>query len=324
VISVLVVNHSRRELLNKCLASIREATKGLDSEIIVVDNASQDGSQELVRTSYPEARLIPLTHNEGFAPAVSRAARLARGQWLLIVNNDATVEPGCLRLLEQAGESASDIGIATAQVRFAQARDTINTAGLEIDTLGIAYDRLAGRPVADEQCQRPIEVFGASGCVSAYRIQMLSEIGGFDESFFAFMEDADVSWRARMNGWRCVYEPRAIAHHEGSATAGQGSRMKYVLVGRNRMRLIAKNATTAQLLRWGWAMLIYDLAYVIFVAATEGTLAPAYGRIQGLAEWNQFRARGRNTRKPVELAGSSGWRSALRMRAAYRRTGTRR
>ena len=91
---------------------------------------------------------------------------------------------------------------------------------------------------------------------------MLDAIGGFDASFFAFGEDADVAWRARMAGWSALYAPASVAYHHGSATAGEASPAKYFLVGRNRMRLLAKNAPAGQLARWGWAMALYDLAYV--------------------------------------------------------------
>jgi GT2 family glycosyltransferase len=151
-------------------------------------------------------------------------------------------------------------------------------------------------------------------------MSMLKEIGGFDPRFFAFMEDADVSWRARMAGWRCLYEPRAIAYHHGSATAGEGSARKYELVGRSRVRLIAKNASRSQLLRWGWAMVLYDLAYVVFVLATDRTLAPARGRLSGLAEWRAWRKSGAPGRREVPMAGGLGWVMALRMRAGYRRS----
>ena len=88
-------------------------------------------------------------------------------------------------------------------------------------------------------------------------------------STVAFGEDADVAWRARTAGWSCVYVPASVAYHHGSATAGEASALKYFLVGRNRMRLLAKNATGGQLVRWGWAMALYDLAYVAFVAVTR-------------------------------------------------------
>lgn len=319
MISVVVVNRDKRELLDECLSSIERATVGQVAEIIVIDNGSVDGSRAMVRDRHQHIRLIELSQNEGFAPAIVRATAATSSEWLLIVNNDAWVEPDALRLLVTAGNSDPRVGSVTAQVRFATSPNRINTAGLEIDNLGIAYDRLAGEPVEPSQSAEPVEVFGASGCVSAYRSSMLRAIGGFDASFFAYLEDADVAWRARMQGWRCLYEPKAVAYHHGSATLGDGSSMKYELVGRNRVRLIAKNATTAQLVCWGWAMVLYDLVYVVFVGLTERTLAPARGRARGLQDWATYRTAGRRGRATTRLCGSAGWLLAFRMRSAYRR-----
>ncbi len=318
MISVLVVNRNKRDLLDECLCSIDAALATTPAEVIVIDNASSDGSAAIVRERCPRAQLVELPENQGFAPAIVRGTILARGDWLALVNNDAQLEPDSLALMLAAGESDPRVGIVTLQVRFASAPDRINTAGLEIDKLGITYDRLAGRPVREGGGAGPIEVFGASACVALYRLDMLRKIGGFDPEFFAYAEDADVSWRARMAGWRCLYEPRAIAYHHGSATLGEGSARKYELVGRNRVRLIAKNATTGQLLRWGWAMALYDLSYVLFVALTERTFAPGRGRIAGLRQWRSARTAGRSGRRPVQLAGAAGWLHALRMRSAYR------
>jgi GT2 family glycosyltransferase len=317
LITALVINRGRRDLLDRCLSSI-EASVGLADpvELIVIDNGSDDGSAAMVRARHPQARLVELAENEGFAPAVVRGTGMASGEWLALINNDAWLEPDALARLEAAGTADARVGTVTAQVRFAGAPDRINTAGLEIDNLGIAYDRAAGQR-AETDGLAPCEVFGASGCVTMYRVAMLAGIGGFDAAFFAFGEDADVSWRARMAGWGCLYEPRALAHHLGSATAGEGSAFKYELVGRNRVRLLAKNATAGQLLRWGWAMLAYDLAYIGFVLMTDRTLAPLRGRLEGLRQWRTVRTAAASGRRPVSLVGHDGWRRALAMRSAY-------
>ena len=161
-------------------------------------------------------------------------------------------------------------------------------------------------------------MFGASACVALYRRAMLDAIGGFDASFFAFGEDADVAWRARAAGWSCLYVPASVAYHHGSATAGEASALKYFLVGRNRMRLLAKNATRGQLARWGWAMALYDVAYVLFVAATDRTLSPLRGRLAGLREWRRYRRAGAAARGPAPLAPPTGALGAWRQRRAYR------
>jgi GT2 family glycosyltransferase len=146
---------------------------------------------------------------------------------------------------------------------------------------------------------------------------MLDDIGGFDESFFAYLEDVDVAWRVRMKGWRCLYMPDAVVFHHHSATLGHGSNRKYYLVGRNRIRLLAKNADTALLRRYGLWMLANDLAYVVFVALTKATLAPLRGRIAGLREWKRYRRAGAENRRAIPLARVSGIRAALRRQRAW-------
>jgi GT2 family glycosyltransferase len=255
--------------------------------------------------------------NRGFAGGAVAGIAEARGEWIALVNNDAFLAPDCLVHMLAAGRGTPRTGSVAPQIRFDGRRDVLNSAGLEVDVLGIGSDRLAGRSVDDPAVRQPVEVFGATACVALYRRAMLDAVGGFDESFFAYQEDADVAWRARMAGWVCRYEPRALAWHHGSATAREATGFKYHLVGRNRVRMIAKNASPGQLRRHAAGMLVYDLAYVAFVAMTDRSLAPLRGRLRGLREWRRYRRAGAPGRRPVALA-RGGWRAALRQRASYR------
>jgi GT2 family glycosyltransferase len=313
-VSAIVVSQNGGPLLDACLSALRAALAplGPDAELIVVDNGSAgiDASG---------ARVLRQERNLGFAGGVVRGLEAAVGEWVLLVNDDAELDPGAVEPLLAAGRAEPRAGSLTGQVRFHARRDVINTAGLVVDRLGVAYDRLAGRPAHDGG---PVEeVFGASACVALSRRAMLDAIGGFDASFFAFGEDADVAWRARMAGWSCLYVPASVAYHHGSATAGEASPAKYFLVGRNRMRLLAKNATTGQLALWGWAIALYDVAYVAFAGATDRTLAPLRGRVAGLREWGRYREAGAPARRPVALAAPTGPLGAWRQRAAYRKGG---
>jgi GT2 family glycosyltransferase len=319
-VSAIVVNHRREDLLSKCLTSLQAALAEVPGggETIVVDNGSTDGSCDRVRREHPEATLIELRENRGFAPAVEEGRRHAGGEWLLLLNNDAEIEPGAAAELLRVGRSADDIGSVAAQLRFARRPPTINSAGLEIDRLGIAYDRLLGAPIGAAG-HEPREVFGASAGAALYSSAMLDQIGGFDTTFFAFVEDADVAWRARMRGWRSMFAPTAIVHHHHSATAQHGSALKHYHVGRNRVRLLAKNADSGLLRRYGPAMVAYDLAYVLAHALIDRTLAPARGRLAGLCEWRRYRRTGADSRRPVELSPVRGLRAARAGRAAYLR-----
>jgi GT2 family glycosyltransferase len=321
LLSVIVVNYRAKELLLECLthldAAIGQLVHGV--EVIVVDNAANGTAARAVNERYPGVIVIEERKNTGFAPAVARALGRAAGQWVALVNNDANVAPNSLVRLLAAGEADPSVGAVAAQVRFASRPDVLNSAGIAVDRLGIAWERLAGQPVSASEASS-CDVFGASGCVALYRRAMIDAVGGFDATFFAYLEDVDLAWRSRANGWRCVYEPGAVAYHQGSATAREGSAFKFQLVGRNRMRLLAKNATAAQLLRYGMPMLVYDLAYVTFAGMTGRTLAPLRGRLAGLREWRVYRRAGARSRRPVPLAPmTAGWRGALGQWRAYRR-----
>ena len=315
-VSIVVVAYRQREELAECLRSCTEAARQVPggAELIVVDNG---GLAHFIRELRLDVRLIEPGENTGFAGGVRRGIEAASGKWVALVNDDARVEHEALARLLAAGERDERIGSVAAQVRFQTDPGIVNSAGVDVDSLGVATERLAGRPITEAQSE--CEVFGASGCFALYRMAMLSQVGGMDERFFAYLEDVDLAWRARAAGWSCVYEPRAIAHHHGSASSGEGSDRKYFLVGRNRVRLLARNATTAQLLRALPGIALYDLAYVLYVAFSDHTLAPLQGRIAGLREWRTLRREAREPRRAVTLsAASKGWLAALRMRRAYR------
>lgn len=318
-VSAVVVNYQQRDLLRSCLESLREALRmiGGGQEIIVVDNGSSDGSGEMVRTEFPEARLIELPENAGFAGGVSVGIQHAKGDWILCVNNDATVAPDSIEQLLRAAESGGDeIGSVAAQMVFADRPGVINSAGIVVDRLGVASDRLLGEPVGASE-QMPVDVFGTSAGAGLYRRTMLEEVP-FDKTFFAYLEDVDVAWRARMRGWRCLYVPTAVVRHHHSMTAVHGSSFKYYWTGRNRVRVLARNATLGQLVWFGPAMLAFDLAYVGFVLIRDRSLVPVRGRIDGLRSWRADRRAAAPYRRSVELPLFLGFRAALR-RAGYRR-----
>src|SRR5436305_1807096 len=137
-----------------------------------------------------------------------------------------------------------------------------------------------------------VDVFGACGGTALVRRRMLDDVGGMDESFFFALDDADLAWRARMRGWRAVYAPGAVVYHHHGATTPHGSDQKYFHVGLNRVRMLAKNAGTVQLKRYGPAIVGYDLAYIAHAAVTDRTLAPLRGSLQGLRACRAYRRPG--------------------------------
>jgi GT2 family glycosyltransferase len=315
LVSAIVVAYAEDEAVARCLRSVELALAEVagETELIVVLNRPVDRSRHAFRDSWI---VVEPGRNLGFTGGVSAGLARARGQWVALVNDDSIVEANAIAELLSAGEASDDVGSVAAQIRFASRVDTINSAGIEVDGLGIAYERLLGEPTT-RSGNEVEDVFGASAGAALYRRIMLEELGGFDESFFAYLEDADLAWRARMQGWRCVYAPRAVVLHHHSVSLGHRSEEKYFLVGRNRIRMLAKNATRGQLLRRWWAMALYDLAYVAFGIVTARSLAPLRGRLSGLQDWSSYRAAGRPYRGSVELASPAGLRRALRRDRAY-------
>jgi GT2 family glycosyltransferase len=317
-LSTIVVAFGKESLLEDCLHSLDTALEAVDgeTELIIVLNRLSPAGWERVSRSLRAPIIVDSGRNLGFAGGVAAGLALARGEWVALVNDDCVAEAGALSELLAAGSKNVDIGSVAARILFA-GTSTINSAGIEIDELGIAYERLVGKQVATSE-PHVVDVFGASAAAGLYRRAMLEAIGGFDESFFAYLEDADLAWRARMNGWRCVYAPRATFVHHHSSTLGHGSRQKHYLVGRNRIRMLAKNAATAHIQRNAIRMALYDLLYVAFIAATRRTLAPLYGRLRGLREWRAYREIGERHREEITLATSRGIREALGRNRAYR------
>ncbi len=317
-VSAIIVNFNQREHLRHCLTSVFHALAQVDgaTEVLLVDNASSDGSAEMVAREFPQVRLQRAQRNVGFATAICQALTNASGTWIFMLNNDATIATDAVRRMLDVGEREATVGSIAALVLFADGGGRINSAGIDVDRVGVAFDRLLGKPAA-AAAGDPSEVFGASAAGALLRRRMLEDIGGFDPRFFLYLEDVDVAWRARTRDWRCVLVPDALVYHHHSVSSGHGSAFKYEHVGRNRIRLLAKNAPTAHLLRYGPLILAYDAAYVLFVAARERSLAPLRGRWAGLREWRLYRGDA-SMRGAEHLSPPRGLRAALSRRSAWR------
>jgi GT2 family glycosyltransferase len=317
-LSVIIVASGNDELLGECVASVGQALLRVDgqAELIVVLNGRAQARERLHRLA-PGLVMVDGAPEHGYAGGVAAGLARAAGEWVALVNDDCTVDADALAELLAAGEHESRVGSVAAQIRFAARPETINSAGIEIDNLGIAYERRLGEPAWNAETG-VVEVFGASATFALYRRAMLDSLGGLDETFFAYLEDADLAWRSRMAGWRCVLAPRAIALHVHSATLGHRSSAKHRLVGRNRVRMLAKNASAGQLRRGLIPMVAYDALYIAFAAVTDRTLTPLAGRLQGLGDWRAYRSAGRPGRREVVLSRSPGLRGALRRNRAYR------
>lgn len=241
-ISVVVVNWNRRDLLRACLNSLARQSHP-SFEVIVVDNGSDDGSQALVKeiaTNYPSSlRLIANTVNCGFCAGNNQGFAESRSELVALLNNDAEADPGWLTELESAIRSAEDIGMAASKILVWEDPRIIDKVGHLIYPDGQNRGRGTGQ-IDRGQFDRIEETLWPDGCAAMYRRAMLDQVGGFDEEFFAYADDAELGLRGRIAGWSCLYAPGAVVRHHRGATLGLGSARRLTLIERNRVLLAVK------------------------------------------------------------------------------------
>jgi GT2 family glycosyltransferase len=307
LITVVIVNWNRKELLRACLASLI-AQQNVIFETIVVDNGSSDGSADTAETEFG-ARVIRNRENRGFCAANNQGIAAARGEYIALLNNDAEAEAGWLAELERACSSGREVGMAASKVLVWEDPRRIDKAGHLMFPDG--QNRGRGSGVIDEgQFDREEEVLWPDGCAAMYRKQMLDEIGGFDEDFFAYGDDAELGLRARIAGWKCVYAPRAVVRHHRGATLGKDSGRRLELIERNRVLLAVK------LFPWSllWLNPVYFALRLIAGAAKAGRGAgdtahfPGVGgklrilRALAAGDWQALRMLPRMLRKRADVA----------------------
>ncbi len=238
-VSVIVANWNRRDLLRACLLSLNQQTFR-DFEVIVVDNGSTDGSIELLREpSFQCVRVIQNTENRGFCAANNQGIDAARGALIALLNNDAEAEPHWLERLVAAVENEPGVGMIACKILTWEDRTIIDKAGHLIYPDGQNRGRGTGAP-DHGQFDQIEEIAWPDGCAALYRRSMLDQIGGFDEDFFAYADDAELGLRGRIAGWGCLYVPDAVVYHHTGSTLGRYSARRLFLIERNRIWLAAK------------------------------------------------------------------------------------
>ncbi len=238
-VTVIIVNLNGEKYLRDCLASLAVQTF-TDFEVILVDNASTDGSVFFVAENYPEVKRILNRENLGFGEGNNVGMRVAQGKYIALLNNDTVTHPEWLQSLFEAAErSPGTFGMWASKILFYDRPDTIDTAGHLMYPDGLNIGR--GRGEIDMgQHDREEEVFFPSGCAALYSKKMLDEIGYFDADFFAYGDDTELGLRARLAGWKCLFVPSSVVYHKYSATSGRYSPFKVLLVERNRIWVLVK------------------------------------------------------------------------------------
>ncbi len=242
LVSVIILNWNGSKVIETCLHSIEQQTYR-SLETIVVDNASTDGSRELVAQRFPRVKLIVNKENLGFGGGNNVGIHAAGGEFILILNNDTRLEPDAVEEMVKAISKDDLYGACASKILLEYEKDLLDVAGIAVCLDGLSIGR--GRMEHKDKFNREEEVFFASDCACLYRRKMLDDIqlpGEFyDEDFFAYADETDLGWRARLLGWKSVYNPKAVVYHCHSASTSSYSPFKAFLVERNRIWVVVKN-----------------------------------------------------------------------------------
>ena len=293
-IAIAVVNYNGERFLEACIKSALEQDPPPE-EVLVVDNGSSDGSVALLRSSFPQVRVLETGENLYFCRGANICIAETSAPFLLLLNNDAVLEPDYARLALEAMRRDERIGAVSGKILRAD-RETLDTAGQELSRSRKPLDRGWAMP-DDGRFDEDEEVFGAGGVAPLLRRAMLDDVAidgqVFDEGFVQYYEDLDLMWRARNLGWKAWYVPQAVAYHHrggvGQSEPAQQSwvrRFAFANLPRELQRHLLKNryATMAKndrLLSWlaglPW-ILLYELKIIAYLLLIRPSLIPGYFR----------------------------------------------
>ncbi|MBI2821170.1 MAG: glycosyltransferase family 2 protein [Acidobacteria bacterium] len=234
-ISVLIPNFNGRRHLGACLESLQQQRRKIE-EVVVFDNGSRDQSVEFISENFPSVRVIASADNCGFAGALNRAARCARGEWLAFMNNDMRAAPDWMEAsLERSGTHEC---IASRILNWEG--DKVDFDGSSLQYLGFADQLGIGENSARPSAAGPI-LFPCGGAMFIRR-DLFLDVGGFDEDYFAIYEDVDLGWRLWLQGHEVFFDPACVVYHRGHATLdARREEKKRYLMHRNALFTMIKN-----------------------------------------------------------------------------------
>jgi GT2 family glycosyltransferase len=270
LVSIVVVTWNGRQYLEACLGAVA-AQGAVSTETILVDNASNDGTVAYVRERFPAVRVVALPENRGFAGGNNAGVREARGRFIALLNNDAVPEPGWLEALLGGLDEDAGFALVTSRIVYMHDPALIDSAGDGMLASGGAFKRHHGASV--ERARESMEVFGVCGAACLMPRHVFDQLGGFDEDFFVSHEDVDLSYRARLLGYRCRYVAGAVVRHHGSVTIGRVSGFAVFQGQRNLEWLYVKNTPMTLLLRTLPSHMLYMAAAGVHFARS-GALGP--------------------------------------------------
>lgn len=266
-VTVVIPNWNGRSFLKTCLSSLRDQSFK-DFQTILVDNGSTDDSTAFVERNFPEVEVLKLPENSGFSVAVNAGILASDTDYVALLNNDTEQERDWLSELIHAADNHPESGFFASKLIDFRSRRVLDGAGDTIRRSGLPY-RLGHGEVDRGQYEKPRQVFGACAAAAMYRREMLEKVGLFDEDFFAYCEDGDISFRAQLAGYRCLYVPGAVVYHMGSASTG-GKRSEFAtrLGTRNGINLLVKNLPTPLIPRFALFFAVGQVSRMLVTVAS--------------------------------------------------------
>lgn len=281
-VTVVVVNWNGKPCLIQCLDALRQQSIRDIMAVIVVDNGSVDGSAAAVKQQFPEVILIALTENLGFSAANNIAIRSVQTDYVALLNNDAIAHPLWLETLIDAMGRYPDAGFVASKMLYQETPHIIDRAGDAYTTAGAGS--LRGRGQSSNTFCRIEWIFGACAGAALYRMAMLQDIGLFDEDFFLLYEDVDLSFRAQLRGYKCLYVPIAVVYHKASCSIGYDSPTSVYYGHRNLEWVYVQNMPFSLIVRTLERHVFYMVAAFGYFALKG--LAVAYAR----SKWDSLQA----------------------------------
>ena len=281
-VAVVILNWNGKHYLERFLHLLIKRTQIKDVQIVIADNCSTDGSQKWIRESHPEIRLIEFDKNYGFTGGYNRALALIEADYFLLLNSDVEVTPGWIQPLIAALDNNPRIGICMPKIKSAFERDFFEYAGASggyIDYFGYPFCR--GRILSyiekdSAQYNQEREIFWASGAAFMIRASLFRTLGGFDDSFFAHMEEIDLCWRAKLTGSQVWAFPDSVVYHVGGGTLPNNSPLKLYYNYRNNLLMLYKNLPGNRLhITIGLRMILDGLSAVMYLLNGKRTFFKA-------------------------------------------------
>lgn len=282
-LSVVIINWNGKRFLHACLGSLMKQSRR-DFEVILVDNGSIDGSVQFVAANFPQIEIISLQENLGFCKGNTIGISQAKGEYIALLNNDTEVDRHWLEELVKALEERPDVGFCASKMLLYDQRDLIDSGGDYYSIAG-SGGKIGHRDRADKEgYNQQREVFGACAGAALYRRSMLEDIGLFDEDFFIAQEDVDISFRAQLKGYKCLYVPTALVYHRLNTTLKTYS-PEYVYYGHRNSEYVYIKNVPFPLLIITLPLHLFDvfLSFCFF-------LAKGRGRPFLKAKWDVLRA----------------------------------